>query len=715
MNPTPCNTAHTLRALPRIALFLLILCSAWVTCANAIQLKVDQVSLNPPVPSGSSFTTVNFRQPYPAPPLVFALPTNDGIDPASVRIRNVTTTGFQIGVLEPTGVSGIHPGMTVNYIAASPGVHTLPNGTVIEAGSIATTSVVQKTGGSVWAPVTFANVFALAPTVQVQIQTANNEPGIIPGTPSVPWLTAKANLITPTGVQVALERSETSAFGTVALPETIAYLAVPTVVGSFLDNAAAGITFEALNSTNTIVGPGCTTTAFAGIYATAPLVSASQITRNGVDGGWPRQCSLTATALGLLIDEDTTTDAERNHTTETASILAFSQAFDLSLAGGGIEAATVAIPSSAGASASWTQVIFPNPFGVTPLIFALPTNAGLNPATLRVRNVSAAGFEIAAFEPINEIGGHASMTASYIAIEPGIYTLPSGVIFEAGSVLTAAEQLAPSNPDIGISTWATLTYAQPHATPPATLLQIQTINNEPFIDPASVSIPFLDVAATGITASGMQLALERSEAGGYAGPTVAETIAYLAVASGSLGTLIDTLGNPIGYESLLSPANILGWDDGCFTNAFVGLYPAAPLAIASQATRSGNNGGWVRECSRTASALGLTVDEDRAQDAERTHIAESASILIFSQAFEANLKPLITFSKTMPPSPVPLIPGETASYLLTASNSGNTAGESVIIQDALSNFLSLTLDAHSMLTGSAHPLISPTIRSTHRG
>ena len=680
----------------KITLFLLILLLVGMGRAEAIQLKVDQVTLNPPAPVANSFTTINLRQTYPAAPLIFILPTNQGVDPASIRIRNVTTTSFEIGVFEPTGSDGIHPGMTVSYIAVSPGVHTLPDGTIIEAGSIATTSVVQKTGGSAWAPLVFANVFPAAPTIQVQIQSTANEPGMLPGTPSVPWLTAKANAITTTGVQVALERSETSAFGTVVLPETIAYLAIPAGASTFLDNAAASVTFEALNSGNTINGPGCTVTNFAGVYASPPLAGASMITRNGADGGWLRECSLTATALGLVVDEDTTTDADRNHTNETASIVAFSQAFDLLLAGGGLEAGPAVVSSSSGATATWTQVVFPNAFDTTPLIFALPTNAGANPASLRLRNISVSGFEIAAFEPINETGAHPSMTASYIAIEPGSYTLASGVVFEAGSILTAAEQLGSVNPGPGVSSWATLNFAQPHATPPATLLQIQTSNNEFTIDPSNVSIPFQEVAATGITTTGMQVAIERAEAAGYAGPVVAENIAYLAIANGSIGTLQNTLGGTINYESILSGVTILGWDNGCYTTAFAGVYLTLPIAIASQAMRLGNNGGWVRECSRTTAALGLTVDEDRAQDAERAHTAESASILVFDQAFEAQLSPLITFKKELLPAPSPRIPGTSASYLLTVSNTGNSAAESVLIEDPISNLASLKLDTYGV-------------------
>ena len=53
----------------------------------------------------------------------------------------------------------------------------------------------------------------------------------------------------------------------------------------------------------------------------------SQYRHDGADGGWIRQRFIDATEIGLVVDEDTVRDSERNHTPEAAGILAFSQAF----------------------------------------------------------------------------------------------------------------------------------------------------------------------------------------------------------------------------------------------------------------------------------------------------------------------------------------------------------------------------------------------------
>ena len=55
--------------------------------------------------------------------------------------------------------------------------------------------------------------------------------------------------------------------------------------------------------------------------------------RDGVDGGWLRKCSLSGTSIGLVIDEDTGNDNERNHTTESAALLSFSDSFHANFEG----------------------------------------------------------------------------------------------------------------------------------------------------------------------------------------------------------------------------------------------------------------------------------------------------------------------------------------------------------------------------------------------
>ncbi|MEO0880882.1 MAG: hypothetical protein AAFY22_14365, partial [Pseudomonadota bacterium] len=151
---------------------------------------------------------------------------------------------------------------------------------------------------------------------------------------SVPWLAVAMRNPTTTTVQLALERAE-AAPGAVAA-EVIGYIALPGGSGgSFLDDGGAPVDWRAVISGDTIRGfnNGCFTTTFSPAAFAAPRVVASQTRRDGNNGGWARRCSLSGTAIGLTIDEDQYRDPERNHTTEAASIIAFSRGFHAVLEG----------------------------------------------------------------------------------------------------------------------------------------------------------------------------------------------------------------------------------------------------------------------------------------------------------------------------------------------------------------------------------------------
>jgi MSHA biogenesis protein MshQ len=308
-----------------------------VSVAN--RMEAASVTLNDTTAT-PAFSSVTFNQTYTTTPLVFLLPTNDGADPASLRIRNVTTTGFQVAQVEPQPQDGPHPAMTVAYLAIEPGTLTLPDGRVLEAGSVSTTNVqhgISVPGAKGWDTVNFTTAFAGTPAVLAQVQSMNNEGANPPATASVPWLTAAVRNITGAGMQVALERSEVDDGGTVTANETIGYLAVEGgVQGSFVSGSAT-ILYESLVPTNitgwdnnSCAGDVGVAVNFVNTYALPPLVIASQDSHSDLDGGWLRRCGPVAVNLvRLAVDEDQFRDSERGHSAESAGVLAISEPFCL--------------------------------------------------------------------------------------------------------------------------------------------------------------------------------------------------------------------------------------------------------------------------------------------------------------------------------------------------------------------------------------------------
>ncbi len=308
-----------------------------------LTMELDEITLNDTNVT-PTFTSVTFQQTYTATPMVFILPSNEGTDPASIRIRNVSTTGFEVSQVEPDNLDGAHAAMTVHYMAIEPGAgsspwqFTLPDGRALEMG-IHTTQTVQHgsgvAGATAWDTINFGSVFT-APAVLVGIQGMVNESANPPVTTSVPWMTVAMRNISISSVQLALERAEVAS-GTISSDETIAYVAIDGDIQGSFASGAANILYESITSADNIRGWDNVNCAgnvgqavnFVNAYSTIPLVIANQSRRDGGDGGWLRRCSLTTSQIGLAIDEDQFSNSERGHTTETASLLVFSEAFCL--------------------------------------------------------------------------------------------------------------------------------------------------------------------------------------------------------------------------------------------------------------------------------------------------------------------------------------------------------------------------------------------------
>ncbi|MEM7221129.1 MAG: hypothetical protein AAF515_22405 [Pseudomonadota bacterium] len=650
-------------------------------------LKVDRVTLSPPGMGSASFTRVDFRRTYASPPLVFVMTRAGNPDPTRIRITNVTTTGFDAEAFEATSANGQHGALDFDYVAILPGQYTLGDGTLMEAGLTSTTAFQSRLlGGSSWDRLTFASTFGATPAVLMEIQGSANAT-LVPGTNPTPWLTVATNNLDASGADFALDRAEVTT-GSIAAAESVAYLAIDRGVSNALTDAlGASVRMTSLASSDSITGWGtCQNIAF-GTTLTTPIALATKASRDGIDGGWLRRCALSTSTVGLVIDEDTATDTERSHTTEEASVIAFDRAFDGALPAGALEADSATVNAVSPGSANFTQVLFANAFSAPPLIFSLVTEGDLNPATLRLRNVTTNGFQIAAVEPTNSPGAHPSITVDYIAVLPGAHTLEDGTRFEAQSIATSLFQASS-----GSTGWEAASFLHSYATPPAVVAQIQSLANEPGLDPSTVSVPFLAVAIDNLTAAGASVALERAEAT-PGSVSVPETIGLFAFQAAIHGQLTDLTDGLIEYDARVHANGYSGFDNGCFSLPYTAPFGAAPLAVAQATTRNGGNGGWARRCGNGASALQAHHDEDQTSDSERSHIAEDVAVVAFEGAFEwspliANIVVTATSNALIDGVSVAnpkSIPGADVEYRIGVVNTGRglSDSDSVIVTDAV--------------------------------
>ncbi|MEM7366245.1 MAG: DUF6701 domain-containing protein, partial [Pseudomonadota bacterium] len=611
----------------RFVMVFVMVMTGWSVMLSAVagNIVVDRVTLNTPSTGGAVFESVTFRQTYASPPLVFVMPTDDSSQPGSLRVRNVTTTGFEFAHVFPDGSIASYPSHTIDYVAVEAGTHSLGGDTLV-AGFVDTQRIQSKFGGSSWETVSFGHVYSQTPGVLVQIQTMANEPSADLSTASSPWMTVAMSNVNTSQMRIALDRAETTS-GTISQDERIAYLVFDDDAnGSFTDAGAATIDFDGERSSDNVTD-ACRSIGLTG-FSAAPIAVASQNTRDGGDGGWLRRCSVSASEIQVRIQEDVATDTDVSHTTERAGALAFSNPFhaDASI-GFAIEAARANIAAYGGGGLAVTSETFAEAFTVVPRVFTLPTTEETEPASVRVFNITTTGFQIAQVQPTGEPGAADSMTVDYVAVADGIHELVTGVTLEVGAFDTTTTIARTGG------SFDTLTFTHGFGAAPVLLTEIQSSNNET-INPANVSVPFLEVGVNSVATGSAEVALERAEA---TPGTVAqaETIAYLAIDAGVSGTA-NIGGTDILFETQ-KVTGIAGYDNGCYSRSLINSYGASPLVIGSQTLRAGNNGGWVRRCSLTSSNVGLTIDEDRTTDSERAHITENVDLLVFEGPFSGNL------------------------------------------------------------------------------
>lgn len=304
-------------------------------------------------------------------------------------------------------------------------------------------------------------MFTSTPAVLATIQTANNETGAPAAGNPTPWMTTAVRNVTASGVQLALGRAEVNT-GAITVDESIGYVAIEGgTSGSFTANSAT-VFYEAQTTTDSVRGwgNGCYATNFLGTFTASPLVVGTINRLDGGDGGWARRCSLGTSSVGFTIDEDQYRDSERNHTTEAVGFAAFSQAFDATFTDPTgtwkLEVASATLPDTV-VDPSFKTVNFRQTYSSAPIVIVLATNETSDPAAVRIRNVTATGFEAVQVEPANADGTQGAMTLHYLAIDSGDHELPDGTRISAAKVNLQNQQ--HGNGVTGTESWHSETFS----------------------------------------------------------------------------------------------------------------------------------------------------------------------------------------------------------------------------------------------------------------
>lgn len=264
---------------------------------------------------------VGFRSYYANPVVVAFVNTRNGDDSVDVRVKDVTSSGFNIFLEEPPAFDGVHAwAEEASYIVMEKGRHTLVGGMVVEAGSHSTNTV--HTGGTGFAgdEITFNTPFTSIPAVMATLNTYNNGE----------FMSSLTTNVRAAAFEIGQEALET---GNLAQVETIGWMAFEQGFDVGL-NFIAGYEVEDAQSDG-VGQAGFTIDISDAQFAELPDLVVNVYGEKGPDGSYARGAGeFTATTQKVYAEEDTNKDSERNHASEPFAWVGFNHNSDLFAEGG---------------------------------------------------------------------------------------------------------------------------------------------------------------------------------------------------------------------------------------------------------------------------------------------------------------------------------------------------------------------------------------------
>ena len=284
---------------------VLWLCTILISEA-AIAQTYETGSITIEQPGETTWLTASFQRTYSAPPVVITGPLSEfGSDPAHVRIRDVTTTGFEYQIEEfEYSTNSFHEYETFSYLVIEPGRH-LVNGHVWEA-AVLTSDPVAGKAENLNQLIPFSAAFGTPPSVFTQVASNQDPVAVIP------------RVIEVTSSDFRLKMQEEEARdGIRSNAEVIHYLAIESgegTIGEASSTHAYQVTTVATNQVPLL-------TSFSRAFSSPVLLAASQTT-TGFDPFVLRYRTLSEQGVKLRLQEENSDGAEDySHNIESVGYL----------------------------------------------------------------------------------------------------------------------------------------------------------------------------------------------------------------------------------------------------------------------------------------------------------------------------------------------------------------------------------------------------------
>jgi hypothetical protein len=248
--------------------------------------------------------TITLGREYENPVALAWVATENGGDPVTVRLGEVSGDELVLQLQEPNYEDGGHIGETVNWMVVEAGTWRLADGTLLEAGTLRS----DKLSSEGWEDVSFEAGFDARPVVLSQVQTDNGSDFVV----------TRQKGADADGFQLTMQEEE-ALNGGGHTTETLGWIAIEAGAGSaggldWVAGRAGGIDDDRAIIDLSGQLPG-------GANAIAGLSSFA-----GADPAWARGDGGTGGRVGLSVEEEQSQDDETSHTRETVDYFAFNQA-----------------------------------------------------------------------------------------------------------------------------------------------------------------------------------------------------------------------------------------------------------------------------------------------------------------------------------------------------------------------------------------------------
>ncbi|PAP76671.1 Kelch repeat-containing protein [Rubrivirga marina] len=240
-------------------------------------------------------------------------------------------------------------------------------------------------------------------------------------------------------------------------------------------------------------------------------------------------------------------------------------------------------------SSEWHLVSFARPYADPVVVMGPASSNGAEPITVRVRNVTAAGFEFQLDEWDYLDGQHGTETVSWLAVERGVHRVGEGRLLEAGLVTASG---APESFGFGAD----------FASAPVLFSQVST----------AAGAGAVVTRQRDVSAGSFQLRLQGEESTDHQG---VETVAYVAVEAGAVAGVLEAGRTPAPIDHSYAAVSL---EDG---------FASAPALLASMQTLNESDPATLRYRALTGAGFEVRVEEEQSADPETDHTGEVVGFL----------------------------------------------------------------------------------------